>query len=222
MIPSLEEKINAYTESVINRQIRNQIKCCARCGQVPESFRFHDQRKRSFLIVIDRLVKCLLSFMTRWQCPLCEKVFTFYPDFALPRKRYVRDSVLQFSRPYLEVDCLSYRKAVKVTRLPVFYDRLPTGEIDDRQLAHSTPCRWLTFFSGLKRTLQRALKLIREKSATSTIFRSALPIPPWKYRSAGRRIALQTALNFFFADDEYQELFQISITPRLATVLSWS
>ncbi len=222
MITALEEKINTYTAAVLTHQIRHQINGCPRCGQIPESFCLHDQRKRTFLIVVDRLVKGLLSFMTRWRCPLCEKVFTFYPDFALPRKRYVRDSVLPFSRPYLEVDRLSYRQVVKVNDLPVFYDRKPTGEIDERQLAHSTPWRWLTSFSSLKRTLQRALKLIREKSATSTLFRAVIPSPPWKYRSDGRRKALQAALKFLVADDEYLELFQVSITPRLATVLSWS
>jgi hypothetical protein len=221
MIPGILEEIQIYTESVRKGKIHCGVKICRTCGKAPCEFKLHERRKRTFLVVLERLVHRLPSLLPRWKCPLCKGSFTLYPDFALPRKRYVRQSVFQFSQRYLDEDRTSYRKAAKEQGLPVFYHGESEKTIDDRTLAHSTLHRWLTFFASLTRTVREALRLVKAKSPGSGIFRKILPVPPWKFQSEERKRALDTCQRLFAAEREYRAIFEISIFPRLATSCCW-
>ena len=95
------------------------------------------------------------------------------------------------------------------------------GKIDERYFEGSTVWRWLSFIGSLRHTLNNALNLIRQKSPASSIFRQIYPIHPKKYRSDKRKNILQRSMRLFYAEDEFQRLFKISIFPDLATRYSW-
>lgn len=196
---------------------------CPHCQEHPDRFRLHDRRGRTFLLVVARVVYRIPSLLSRWKCPLCRGTFTLYPPFALPRKRYVREFLFERGRNYLQRDELSYRRAVEVEGMPVFYDgRREDGGIDERSLSHSTLHRWLSSLGALVETLRAALRLVRSKSATSDLFRRIFALAPSKYRSEDRKQSLQTGLRLLETEEEYRACFARSIFPELATACAWS
>jgi hypothetical protein len=215
------EEIQHYTECVRNGTFTCDLEKCPRCGTRPSGFTRHDQRCRTFLVVAAGIVHKLLSALTRWKCPRCGKPFTFYPSFALPHKRYVRDTVLEKGARYVEDDAATYRSAVKERGLPVGYARTQEGAIDERHLVPSTVHRWLSSLAGLTDTIHEALRVIKAKSPGSGIFRSIVPVAPWKYRSERRRLQLLACQRLIQADREYRGLFGTSVFPHLATVCAW-
>ncbi len=221
MVPDSIVVIQRYAEAVERRQVQPTVNRCPHCRGEPDRFRRHDRRKRVFLVVLERIVHKVHSALTRWKCPLCTRRFTLYPPFALPRKRYVKDSIFELARAHLEEDELSYRRAVEVERMPVFYGPRDDGSIDERSLSHSTLHRWYSFFSSLLRTLREAQHLVRQKSARSDLFRRVFALAPGKYRSEERRAVLVAALRALSTEREYRCLFGRSIFPELATACAW-
>ncbi len=215
------DAIQRYTEAVRRREIQPACNRCPHCHEEPEEFRLHDRRERIFLVVVGRVVKRVFSLLSRWKCPRCKRPFTLYPPFALPRKRYLRESIFELAAGYLERDELSYRGAVEVEAMPIFHDQRDDGTIDERSLSHSTLYRWLAFFRSVGATLLEALRLIRAKSASSALFRRLWPIAAAKYRSEERRTVLSTALRLLATEREYRSLFGRSIFPELATACGW-
>jgi hypothetical protein len=222
MVAEPLEEIHAHTQAVASGTVPCDVTTCLRCGKRPAAFCLHDRRKRIFLVILDRLVHEILSLLPRWKCPLCERTFTTYPAFAVPRKRYVRKEIIRFSERYVSEDRTSYRKAATEQGLPVFYDGGEEGKIDERQFAHTTLHRWFPFLGSLKRTARDALRLIREKTPCSEIFRKILPVPPWKYRSEERREILIASRRLLQVEAEFRALFENSLFPRFATACRWS
>ncbi len=222
MVVDPREEIHTFTQAVASGTVACDFDTCLQCGRRPESFRLHDRRKRIFLVIIDRLVHEILCFLPRWKCPLCGRTFTTYPAFALPRKRYVRRDVLRFSGEYVDDDRTTYRRAATEDGLAVFYHGGEDGAIDDRQFAHTTLYRWFPFLGSLKRTARDALRLIREKTPGSGIFRKILPVPAWKYRSDERRQVLFHSRRLLQIEAEFRALFAGSLFPRFATACRWS
>ena len=232
------EEIQRYTQSVENGTFACRLDACPCCGGHPDGFTRHDRRRRIFLVILERLIHKIFSFLTRSKCPLCGHTFTVYPPFALRHKRYVRQTVLEMGARYVtnnrEADRtgstrraperpVTYREAVTVNRMPVFHET--SGEASDDApvpiLNHSTLHRWLTSLAKLPRTLLEALCLIREKDSTSAIFRLVRPIHPQKYRSERRRLDLQDCQSLFQAATEYKRLFGASLFPHFATRYGW-
>jgi|CXWL01.1.fsa_nt_gi hypothetical protein len=213
-----------YDHTAAVRAGRVQCGCtiCPRCEGIPDAFKIHDRWWRTYRVVVERLVHCVSALVVRWKCGLCGQTFSPCPDFALPYKRYVCAVVLDFGAHYLGDDAMSYRRAVRVEDLPVFYDSGHQDAIDERTLAGSTLHRWLGWLGRLERTLHAALRLIRRASATSGLFRKTHPVPSWKYRSAERRQRLQVGLGLVSAETAYRSLFAVSIFPGLATRTGWS
>ena len=213
--------IAAHTRTVEGGAVQCHLEACPKCGGRPDSFKYHATRKRHFRVIVDRLVQRVVSALTRWKCPLCGRTSTQYPGFALPHKRYVRQDVCGLAERYVSDDGVSYRRGVQVRGMAVCFD---TGShaIDDRVLWPSTLHRWVGFLGGnLKDTLQRAWRLIRARSPTCTVFREAMCVPCWKYRSAQRREVLHTCGRLLRSEREYQALFDVSIFTHLATLCSW-
>ncbi len=212
----------AHTQAVERGEIRCHLEQCPKCGGQPGSFKYHATRKRQFLVIIGRVVRRVVSALTRWKCPTCGRTFTLYPEFALPQKRYVLPDVCRLGGRYVTDDGVSYRRGVQVSRMAVCYDAGGAGRpLDDRVLWPSTLHRWVGFLGGLKDTLQQAWRRIRAKSSTCSVFRKAIPVPCWKYRSAQRREALQTCGRLLGIDRAYDNLFGVSIFTHLATRCSW-
>jgi hypothetical protein len=222
LLHPLLQVIHDHTEAVRAGRVQCGCTICPRCQGIPNAFKIHDRHERTYRVVIEQLVQCVSALVVRWKCGLCRQTFSACPDFALPYKRYVRDVVLEFGAHYLGDDAMSYRRAVRVEALPVFYDSGRDGAIDERALAGSTLHRWLGWLGRLERTLRSALRLIRRASATSGLFRRTHPVPSWKYRSAGRRQRLQVGLGLMSAEAAYRSLFAVSIFPGLATRNGWS
>jgi organic radical activating enzyme len=61
----------------------------------------------------------------RFRCPHCEKVFTEYPPFALPHKRFVNQDVLGKAQKYLDRQPpdarATYRESLRKNRYPLGY-----------------------------------------------------------------------------------------------------
>lgn len=223
MLPHpLLQVIHDHTEAVRAGRVKCGCTICPRCEQIPDAFKIHDRWWRTYRVVVERLVHCVSALVVRWKCGLCRQTFSPCPDFALPYKRYVHDVVLDFGARYLGDDAMSYRRAVCVEGLPVFYDSGRDGAIDERVLAGSTLHRWLGWLGRLDETLRSALQLIRAASATSGLFRQVHPVVPWKYRSMERRQQLQIGLELTSAEAVYQGLFATSIFPGLATLHRWT
>ena len=223
MLPhSLLQVIHDHTEAVRAGRVAYEGTICPRCAGIPDGFKIHDRRRRTYRVVVERLVHCVSALVVRWKCELCRQTFSPCPDFALPYKRYARDVVLGFGQRYLGDEAMSYRGAVRVEELPVFYDSGPDGGIDERALAASTLHRWLGWLGRLDKTLHEALRLLRRASATSGLFRKTHPVAAWKYRSAERRQRLQVGLGLLAAEAAYRRLFTVSIFPGLATRTGWS
>lgn len=222
MLPDPIEAIQRYTEAVRRREIEPTCNLCPHCHEEPGEFKLHDRRKRIFLVVVERTVRRVVALVSRWKCPCCEVCFTLYPPFALRHKRYVKDAVFGLAWAYLERDELSYRSAVEVGRMPIFYEK-PGSEapIDERSLSHSTLHRWFPFFSLLVATLGEALRLVRDRSASGDLFRRIFAVASRKYRSDERRRVLERALRLLASDAEFSALFGRSIFPDLATACGW-
>jgi hypothetical protein len=210
------EKIEAHTQAVLSNQIPDDLTICPRCQQSPPLFKLHDVRQRNFLVIIENLVHLIHGFLARWQCTLCGQSFTWYPDFALPYKRYVKDSIVQLSLRYVEDDKTTYNQVVQHQSSLIAYNT--DKGIQEPSLAGSTVHRWLSWIGEtLKAPLTQALNLIRQKDPSSTIFRKIRPLATHKYRTLNRSSILDSAMRLFVAESEYNALFGASIFPRFAT-----
>jgi len=213
------EKIEAHRQAVLSNQKPDDLTICPRCQQRPPLFNPHDVRQRTFLVIIENLVHLIHGFLARWQCTLCGQCFTWYPDFALPCKHYVKDSIVQMSRKYVEDDKTTYNQVVQHQSSLIAYTT--DKGIQEPCLAGSTVHRWLSWIGGsLKAPLTIALDLIRQKDPSCNIFRHVRPLAPKKYRSQNRRSLLDSAIRLFVAEQEYNALFGASIFPRFATGFS--
>jgi hypothetical protein len=217
----LLQVIHEHTEAVRAGRVAYAGRICPRCAGIPDAFKIHERRRRTFRVVIESLVHRVSALVVRWECGLCRDTFSSCPDFALPYKRYVRDVVLDFGGRYLGDDAMSYRRAARAEGLLIFYGR-EDGLVDERVLAPSTLHRWLGWLGRLDKTLAEASRLIRRASSTSSLFRKTHPVPAWKYRSAERRRRLQVGLGLLAAEAAYRGLFTVSIFPGLATRTGWS
>jgi hypothetical protein len=213
------EKVEAHNQEVLSSQVPKDLITCPHCHQRPPIFKLHDVRTRKFLVVIEELVHLLQGLLARWKCTVCGNCFTWYPDFALPYKRYVKDSIVKLSRKYVEDDNTTYNDVVQHQSSLIAYNT--DKGIEERCLAGSTVHRWLSWMGEtLKAPLSRALELIRQKDPSCNIFRVVRPVAAQKYRGHRRRSILDSAIRFLTAEGVYNSLFGQSIFPRLATGFS--
>lgn len=220
----LLEEVGEYTRSVLGNKLKCDWKACPCCGRFPEQgFKLHDCRNRTFRVIVREYVIKVLSALTRWKCPLCGEKATFYPSFAAPHKRYVTAAILDRSFRYVEDGRATYRSAVREeTKVPgyttsVGYAWGDDGKTDERQLAHATVHRWITWLGSLRETLRMGLNLIKAKAMDSAIFRQVFPVPPRKYRSDQRRLCLEACRRLFRVDRECRRLSFPPLIPSFGT-----
>jgi len=140
--------------------------------------------------------------LVRWKCLLCKRTFTVYPDFALPRKWYVRSDVFGQSKRYLESLNLSKAGILWDGQSLVGYENRP-----DSYLWLSTVRRWVVWLGSQEEYLRRALDLIRQKSPTTKIFRQPFPASPDKYKSVAQKLVLEQARKLLGVIEEYEKYF---------------
>lgn len=209
-----DEKFIAHEKDIATKQTP---RFCPKCKHSHSDFKLHERRNRVFYVIIDFLVNTVESFLGRWKCSLCKATFTYYPEYALPYKRYVMDHCRSFSKAYVENDTANYQDASSAIGYTT-----QRQQADDRMLAKSTVWRWLSSFGSLTITTRNAFNRIRQSDPNSTVFRQISPICPGKYRSKERKSVLERALLLFTAEAEYHRIFGRSFFPDLATKFSWS
>jgi len=113
-------------------------------------------------------------------------------------KRYLRAQIERRSEAYVETDPMSYRKVVKDRGAGVVYDD-PIADAQStpaekeaeavRELAPSTPHRWISGIAASRKRLQPLVKHARQSSMGAGL--SSIMISAAKYRSQGRRRVLE-------------------------------
>ena len=142
--------------------------------------------------------------------------------FALPRKRFTKEPVLEKAGEYLGTE-QSYAQTVKYQGMPIMYDdRTPAGLEKASGLAPSTVWRWLSWLGGMPGTLRAAGELIRQKEPNATLHRQLWVVPPRKHRSQQRRDTLVRAMQLLAVDRVCEGILGQGIFPRYAISQGWS
>jgi transposase-like protein len=183
------EEIKAYQEKVEKGKITpGGLDPCPRCNLEPGHFKIHAYRERRFLIIIEMLVQAVFCTLVRFKCSRCGKTFAFYPDFAVPHKHYTRQTVVTFSRSYVQDDQKTYEDAVMTV------DGVPECSEKGRPLAPSTIHRWISTLAGIFKAYQEGKEEPLQEKASSRHCKT--PIPKKKYRTLTRKEVLLKCRGF--------------------------
>ena len=207
------EAIKAYQQQLEKNRIKpDNLPPCSRCLVKSTFFKEHAYRERKFLVIVDLLVKTVLSALLRFKCPGCGKTFTYYPDFALPHKHYTRQTLTHFSRAYVQNPEATYHKAAMVHGI------LPGYPDDQQTLAPSTIHRFISSLSRLTTSSQKALDLMLQENPASAICRNIanLKIPGQKFKSKARENILAPCSRFLLIEAVFRHTFKTSIFTKLA------
>lgn len=213
---SIINKIKAYEQEISLLGIPANLTECLNCGGDRQAIKIHAYRERIFLGIVGNLVQKIYSFLSRWKCLLCQHTFTYYPDFILPYKRYLKDDISKFSCKYLGDDNSTYKKVVCFQGLAIGYAS-EKEKTDEKQFTGSTVWRWISFLGSQEKLINKSFDLIRQKSPSSLIFRQIPIVPPRKYRSLLRRKLLVNAYKYFQVENEFLSLFSLFAFTKLAT-----
>lgn len=212
MVTKIEEEIESYSRAIKMGEYPKPGEQCPRCKENPGEFKLHDQRKRKFRVVVEALVKVIITVLIRWKCPLCKKTFSMYPSFAVAHKQYTLPQILEISERYLKQKEVCYEDAPREGELRIGYLGKP-----DSFLAGSTVWRWVGWLGSLHEPLSKALDLIRQKCPSTTdIFRRVEPAFGNKYKSDVRRIVVGTAMRVLSIFKEYEKIFHRPFFPQFA------
>ena len=107
------DRINKSTDSIVRGEFASPDKICKNYRKKPERFTLHECRKRQVRLVIENIVKVILTFLPRWKCLIYGVSFTRYPPFILPHKRFVFTDIRLFGLKYLTNKDSSYADVVK-------------------------------------------------------------------------------------------------------------
>ena len=213
------EDIKAHQQKIEKGKITpHNLPPCPRCHVDSGYFKVHAFRERWFLMIVDMFVKKAACPLVRFRCPGCGKTFTAYPDFAVPYKRYTRQSVMGFCARYVENDEMTYRKATMID------GSVPGYPQSDATLAPSTIHRWITTFGRFSETCRTALGLLLQENPVSGICRDLglLTVPRRKHTTDRRKKQLVGCRRLVGIEAFFQVAFKTSIFTKLATRCGFS
>jgi len=172
--------INEYTERVRKGQVNCNLSSCLYCETTSDSFKHHEKRQRFFYTIAEQMIMKVAGLLPRWKCPGCGKIFTDYPDFAIPYKRYVLPVIMDYSSRYTENDQATYRRVIQ--------SKAAGYPESESQLEYSTIHRWIGTLGSFTEILRKSQDLILQARPESSICRdlAGLSIPSKKYRSKER------------------------------------
>jgi len=173
---TIEATIHDYTQA-IEKGTLSMPAGCRSCHEESDDYKLHDRRERQLRVVMEDIVKVIVTFLLRWKCPLCQATFTDYPPFIKPHKRFVLSDMCRFSRTYLESETVTYRNAVKSHSTGIGYIDAESG-LCERFVSHSTIHRFMGYLCGICPSLPV----------------NVVAISPGKYRTAARLSILARAL----------------------------
>lgn len=213
------EDIKAYQKLLEKNKIKpDNLPPCPRCFVESVFFKAHAYRERKFLIIVEMWVKTVLCALLRFRCPGCGKTFTYYPDFAIPYKRYTRQTAAFFSRSYVRNPDTTYEEAAMVK------GSVPGYSDDEKTMAPSTIHRFITHLSRFTNSAQKARDLILQENPASDICRNIadLNVPRQRYKTAARKDILLKCMAFFDIEALFQHTFNTSIFTKLAIRCAFS
>lgn len=148
---------------------------CRSCNS--ERFVRHDVRRREFYW-LDELgcSRSCSSWIARWKCLECKTIFTDYPPFALPEKRYTKDTVFDAVQSFCEGHKTTYRSPIPVA--PSLEKRAG--------VAGSTLWRWISWMRSRQWVPMQIVEFISGKYPDSMLHRFLGLVAPWKARSDDR------------------------------------
>ena len=188
-LTATHEEIKAYQEKVEKDKITSDgLDPCPRCNLESKYFKIHAFRERRFLIIVEALVEAVYCALVRFKCSGCGKTVVYYPDFAIPHKHYTRQTVVAFSRSYVQDDRKTYEDAAMTV------DGVPTRLEASRSLASSTIHRWVTTLAGIFAAYQEAMTTPGQKAASCPLCKTQ--IPKKKYRTHRRKALLLKCRQF--------------------------
>jgi hypothetical protein len=145
-------------------------------------------------------VQQIKSFLARLLCDGCKGIFTYYPEYALPYKRYLRPQIEQKSQEYLEEKGKTYEQvASDAASAAILYEKQESSKLiqrfQEKEFAKSTVWRWISFFGKQEDYLQKAFSLIGQKDPQTNFFRKVyeIVIYPGKYKTDTGKDLLITA-----------------------------
>lgn len=203
------EKIKAYRDCLEKNKIEpGSLPACPVCNSASKFFKLHAYRERLFLIIVKMVVESVPCPLARFACPGCGKTFTFYPDFALPNKRYTRQTIMGLSENYVTSE--------EATLSSVISEKEENGAVPEYQggkksLSPSTVHRWIESLCRLKETSHRALEMVREKAPAVFCTIGPPRMPRSKYKSRFRMECLLGCMRLFVAESFFKATFKISI-----------
>ena len=209
------DDIRKYAHAARHGGVSCELDRCPCCHGRPVRFKRHGVRSRLFLVFAAEVIRRVWSYLTRWKCPLCQRTFTVYPDFALPFKRYVLPFILERCAAYVADKARTYREGVNEGGSAICHEDAESGMV----LCPSTLWRWVDRLGRFSLAMRQALGLIKQKDPSTDVFRALgrLRIREGKFRSEGRKIVLKHCGELVAVDQEYARLFGVSIFPELAT-----
>ena len=95
-VSSISEQVKAHSRRIESGQSAPYAQACPRCGHSDRSgsnFSRHDCRRRTFRVVVNGLVEQISSWICRWRCKACGKVFTDYSPFDSRRRTAATHSI---------------------------------------------------------------------------------------------------------------------------------
>jgi len=210
----LPEDITEYGHAATHGGVSCNLDMCPRCHGRPVRFRPHGVRNRLFLVFAAEVIRRVFSYLTRWKCPLCNRTFTVYPDFAFPFKRYALPFILARCAAYVADEARTYREGVQEGGAPMSHEDADGG----MELRASTLWRWVDTLGRLPVTVREALNPIKQKDPSTNLFRALgqLRIREGKYRSETRKRILLCCRALGIVDRVYVRLFGKSVFPELA------
>jgi len=182
------DDIKAYKDDLEKGKITpDDLPPCVRCHLNSFYFKLHAFRERVFYLIVDLIVSDFHISLPRFKCPGCGKSFTLYPDFALPYKRYTRQTIIHTSQSYVNNDSVTYEQAVMIE------DSTPGYPDDSRTLAASSVHRWITSCGRFLNMIRSAQDLILQKNPLSNICRdiAEISIASRKYKTPERKFLLE-------------------------------
>ena len=204
--------IEAYNNQIEKGEIHPcNLPKCHRCNKDSSSFKLHSYRERVFYVIVEMVVKFVRSALVRFKCPGCGKTYVWYPDFALPYKRYTRQAIVHFSKSFVDTDETTYKQAVMVGH------DAPGYQDDDRTLSPSTIHRWISTCGRFEKIIRTSQELILQKDPATSFCRdiAQVNIAPHKYRSLSRKTLLERCWKLVKIEATFNILFQVSIFTNL-------
>ncbi len=192
----LPAEAQRYKDRIKEDSAQRPGKQCENCDS--RHFHRHQQRLRWFFAVVCCVVCPIRCRLSRWRCVDCGVTFTHFPSLCVPFKRYLRPEIQKRAEAYVETNPMTYRKVVKEGGAAVVYDDpIADGQSTEaekeaeavRELAPSTPHRWISGIADSRVRLQPVVKQAQQAGLGARL--SSIMISPAKYRSEQRKQMLE-------------------------------